>query len=339
MTAGDGAPPGRALRIVAEAAEGYAGDWGKELALVELAAAAGATAVKFQLLFPEELLTPGHPQYGLVEGLQMAPERWHAVAERAGELEIELILDVFGRRGLELAESLGVAAVKVHSSDMLNEALLSDIAASSVPEALLSAGGTTFEEIERAIGLVGGKRATVVLGFQAYPTPAGENRLHRLRALGEAFPGVALGFADHTGTDEEAGIWLPALAVALGATYIEKHITVAQVLRDLDHQSALAPDRFARFVESVRLGSAALGEAGGEPAMGEAEKAYRLRMKKHVVATADLPAGAQLGSDVLALKRAHDPPPDVLFRLDEAIGEVLESPVSANAPLKRGDLR
>lgn len=327
------------LRIVAEAAEGYVGGWGKELALVELAARAGATAVKFQLLFPDELLTPAHPQYDVVESLQLAPERWHAVAERAGEMEIELLLDVFGRRGLELAEALGVAAVKVHSSDMLNEALLGDVEASSVPEVLLSAGGTTFEEIERAIALVGGKRLTVVLGFQAYPTPVEENRLYRLKALARAFPGAALGFADHTGTDDEAGTWLPALAVALGATYVEKHITVAQVLRDLDHQSALAPDRFARFVESVRLGCAALGEADGEEGMGEAEQAYRLRMKKHVVATADLPAGTRLGAAELALKRAHDPPPDVLFRLDEAIGEVLESPVSANAPLRRGDLR
>jgi N-acetylneuraminate synthase/N,N'-diacetyllegionaminate synthase len=326
------------LRIVAEAAEGYGGEWGKELALVELAARAGAGAVKFQLLHPDELLVPSHPLYGLVADLQLPPERWRAVAERAGEMESELLLDVFGRRGLELAEELGVAAVKVHSSDMLNEALLGEVAASSVPEALVSAGGTSVEEVGRAVELLGGKPVTVVLGFQAYPTPVAENRLRRLGALREAFPGVSLGFADHTGKQEDAATWLPALALALGATYVEKHITVAHVLRDPDHESALAPDRFAEFVESMYLAEAALGEPAAADEMGEEERAYRLKMKKHVVAARDLPAGRELGAADLALKRVPDPPADVLFRLDEAEGATLASALSADAPLTRGAL-
>jgi sialic acid synthase SpsE len=180
-----------------------------------------------------------------------------------------------------------------------------------------------------------------VTGFQAYPTPVEENRLRRLRALREAFPDAALGFADHTGKDERAATWLPALALALDATYIEKHITVAHVLGDPDHQSALAPDDFARFVESMRLAAAALGEptAEAESEMGEAERAYRLRMKKHVVAARDLPAGTRLGPDELMLKRAPDPPPDVILLLEEAEGATLSSPLRANAPLTRGDLR
>jgi sialic acid synthase SpsE len=333
-----GVPAGQP-RIVAEAAEGYAADWAKELALVELAAGAGADAVKFQLLHPDELLTPAHPLYGLVEGLQLSPERWHAAAERARELEVGLFLDVFGRRGLELAEELGAGAVKVHSSDMLNEALLGEVGASSIPEILLSAGGTTLDEVRAAVSLLPGKPITVVLGFQAYPTPVDENRLLRLRAIGEVLPGVALGFADHTGGEEDAAIWLPALALALGAGYVEKHITVAHVLGDPDHQSALAPDRFAEFVESMRLAQAALGGAEEGAEMGEAERSYRLRMKKHVVATRALPAGTRLGAAELALKRAPDPPADALLRLDEAIGAVLDSAVRADVPLTRDDLR
>lgn len=327
------------LRIVAEAAEGYGADWGKELSLVELAANAGANAIKFQLLHPDELLTPGHPLYGLVEELQLPPERWHVVAERAREKKVELLLDVFGERGLRLAEELGVAAVKVHSSDMLNGSLLEEVAASAIPEVLISAGGTTIEEIDRAVATLPGKRITIVLGFQAYPTPLPENRLYRLLTLRQAFPEVALGFADHTGKDEAAATWLPALAVALGATYVEKHITVAHVLGDPDHESALAPDRFARFVQSMREGLAALGEPEYEDEMGQVEQAYRLRMKKHVVAARDLPAGTELSRDDLLLKRVHEPPVDVLFSLDDAVGEVLASPLAANAPLGRGDLR
>jgi sialic acid synthase SpsE len=253
-------------------------------------------------------------------------------------MEIELLLDVFGRQGLELAGELGVAAVKVHSSDMLNEALLREVAASAVPEVLVSAGGTGVEEVGRAVALLSGKPVTVVLGFQAYPTPVAENRLRRLALLREELPDVTLGFADHTGKDEDAATWLPALAIALGATYVEKHITVAHVLRDPDHESALAPDRFAQFVASMRRAEAALGEPAAADEMGEAERAYRLKMKKHVVAARDLPAGQRLGPADLALKRVPDPPVDVLFRLEEAEGAVLASPLGVDAPLTRGDL-
>jgi sialic acid synthase SpsE len=328
------------MRIVAEAAEGYGGaEWGKELALAELAARAGASAVKFQVLHEGELLAPGHPAEPFVRELELPAERWRAVAERAAAEEIELLLDVFGRRGLEIAEEVGAAAVKVHGSDMLNAELLAEIGSSAVPEVLLSAGGATFAEVGEAIALLPGKRITVVLGFQAYPTPVGENRLRRLTALREAFPEVVLGFADHTGAGEAAAAWLPALALALGAGYLEKHITVAHVLADPDHDSALAPDRFAEFVENVRLAEAALGRPDAGEEIGEAERAYRLRMKKHVVAARDLPAGAELGADDLALKRAPEPPEDALMRLDEAVGATLSTPVRAHAPLSRSDLR
>jgi sialic acid synthase SpsE len=221
---------------------------------------------------------------------------------------------------------------------MLNDALLDEIGSSSVPEVLLSAGGTALEEVEDAMARLPDKPVTVILGFQAYPTPIGENRLLRLRALRERFPEVTIGFADHTGREEAAGTWLPSLALALGATYIEKHITVAGVLRDPDHQSALAPDSFAEFVANMRLALAALGESQ-EAEAGEAERGYRLRMKKHVVAARDLQPGTPLSREELVLKRVADPPADVLFRLDEAVGEVLDAALPANAPLTRGLLR
>jgi len=110
------------------------------------------------------------------------------------------------------------------------------------------------------------------------------------------------------------------------------------VLRDPDHQSALAPDAFAEFVQNMRLALAALGDSA-EEGPSEAEQAYRLRMKKHVVASRDLPSGTSLGPGELALKRVQDPPADVIFRIDEAIGRVLVSEVGANAPVTRGALR
>jgi len=326
--------------IVAEVAQGYRASWAKELALVELAAAAGADAIKFQLLHSGELLTADHPLCGHVEELELPPARWREVGKLAQSRGIEVFADVFGRRGLEIALDIGAAAVKVHASDMLNERLLREIAESSVPRVLLSAGGARAGELEEVAGLLSGKRLTVILGFQAYPTAIGDNRLRRLPALARLLPGVELGFADHTAQEDPVGTWLPGLALALGATYIEKHLTMAQVLRDPDYQSALDPDRFAGFVESIRAAEAALGEADCEPdEMSEPERAYRLGMKRHVVAVEDLASGVRLGPEHLVLMRVPEPPADALLRLEEALGAVLASDVAKDTALGRAQLR
>lgn len=332
--------PGPGVTVVAEVAQGYRADWGKELALVELAAAAGADAIKFQLLHSGELLTADHPLTGHVEGLELPPERWREVAALAESKGVELFVDVFGRRGLEIAADVGAAAVKVHASDMLNERLLGEIAACPVPRVLLSAGGARAEEVEEAAGLLAGKRLTAILGFQAYPTAVADNGLRRLASLGRLLPEAELGFADHTAQEDPVAMWLPALALALGATYVEKHLTMAQVLGDTDHQSALDPDRFALFVGNLRAAEAALGTMGSEvDEMSEAEGAYRLGMKRHVVAVEDLESGTRLSREQLALMRAPEPPADALLRLDDALGAVLDVGVSKGAPLGRGQLR
>jgi N,N'-diacetyllegionaminate synthase len=327
------------LTIVAEVAQGYRADWAKELALVDLAAAAGADAVKFQLLHGGELLTADHPLCGHVESLELAPERWADLADRAASEGVALFVDVFGRRGLEIAAEVGSAAVKVHASDMLNEPLLREIAASPVPRVLLSAGGAGAREIEEAAALLPGKQLTLILGFQAYPTTIEDNGLRRLSGLHALLPEAELGFADHTAQGDPVALWLPGLALALGATYIEKHLTMAQVLQDPDHQSALDPDRFARFVANLRAAAAALGEEDvAADEMGEAERAYRLGMKRHVVAAADLKAGTRLDREHLALMRAPEPPADALLRLADALDSVLAVDVAKDSPLGKSQL-
>jgi sialic acid synthase SpsE len=340
MAAGRSGEAAGGLTIAAEVAQGYRADWAKELALVDLAAAAGADAIKFQLLHDGELLTADHPLCGHVRDLELPPERWRAVGERARERGVAVFVDVFGRRGLEVAAEIGAAAVKVHASDMLNEPLLRDIGDSSVAHVLLSAGGARAGEIERAAELLPGKRLTLVLGFQAYPTAIEDNRLRRLAALGRVLPEAEIGFADHTAQEDPRALWLAGLALGLGATYLEKHLTLAQVLRDPDYQSALDPDRFALFVREMRAAEAALGPASAAAdEMSEAEAAYRLGMHRHVVARIDLAAGARIEAADLELMRAPEPPADALLRVEDAVGATLAVDVARGTPLGRGCLQ
>jgi N,N'-diacetyllegionaminate synthase len=291
--------------IIAELAQGYEGEPTQALALLEAAAASGADAAKFQLVYAEELATPDYQHYALFRKLEMPDGAWRELAGRARELSIDLELDVFGSRSLALAEAIAAQAVKVHSTDMGNPGLLEAIARSSIEEVLLSTAGCTGEEIQRALRVLGRKKPVLLHGFQGYPTPTAANQILRLREFAERYPSLRLGFADHADPESALSVLLAAAALGAGATVIEKHLTLDRSLKLEDHESALNPGEFAGFVRHMRECSAALGAGLGS--MHDSERDYRRKTRKHVVAVRNLKAGAVIASTDVALKRTASP--------------------------------
>jgi N,N'-diacetyllegionaminate synthase len=294
------------VEIIAEAAQGYLGDPpAKTRLLVDCAAAAQADIVKFQLVYADEICTADHQHFDLFRQLEMPDADWRMVAERARSRDIGLFLDVFGDRSLDLACRIGADGVKLHSTDLLNVALMRHVAASPVRRVVLSAGGTFDGELSAAVGILREKRLVLMHGFQGYPTRADENQLARLERLRRAYPQCEIGFADHVSEDEPERLWLSAVAIGAGATVIEKHITPARALKEEDHESALNVDDFRAFAAAMRLASAALGTMSNEEDFGmtQAEVAYRHKMKKQVVAASDLEPGATLSAAQLMLRR------------------------------------
>jgi N,N'-diacetyllegionaminate synthase len=328
------------IEIIAEAAQGYLGDPpAKTRVLVDGAAAAQADIVKFQLVYADEICTPDHQHFDLFRQLEMPDAEWQAVAERARSRHIGFFLDVFGDRSLDLACRIGADGVKLHSTDLLNTALIRRVAASPVPRVVLSAGGTYEAELSNAIGIVKGKRVVLMHGFQGYPTRAGENQLARIERLRRAHPSCEIGFADHVPEDEPERLWLSAVAVGAGATIIEKHITTARALKEEDHESALNVDDFRAFAAAMRLASDALGAATSAEDFGmtPAEVAYRYKMKKQVVAAMDLASGATLGAAQLVLKRTSAEG-EICRDLAEVEGRRLRRAVSKGQAIRPEDL-
>lgn len=303
--------------IIAELAQGYEGKPAQAMALVTAAAAAGADAVKLQLVYAEELATPDYKHFALFRKLEMPDGVWRELAGHARELSVEFHLDVFGPRSLALAEAVAAQAVKIHSTDMGNPGLLKAVAESAVKQVLLSTGGCTAQEIERALHVLGSKQLVLLHGFQGYPTPVDANQILRLREFARRYqqgrPGLRLGFADHADPASELSVLLAATALGVGATVIEKHLTLAKVMKLEDHEAALNPDEFAQFVRHMRGCSLALGpdpdlktgaarESEDRP-IHPSESAYRDMTRKHVVAARDLPAGAVVAAEDLTLKR------------------------------------
>ena len=330
------------IEIIAELAQGFEGKPEQARLLLKAAAAAGADAVKYQLVYADELATPDYKYYDLFRSLEMADEVWSGLASYAAELGIRLYLDVFGNRSLALAERLGLGVVKLHGTDISNLGFLERVAQSSVPRVLLGAGGAHLSELERAIEMLSSKEVVVLLGFQGYPTPNQDNQIARVKLIADrcaaADARVIAGFADHAPTESPLRYALASTAVGAGARVIEKHLTLGQIMQLEDHESALNPDQFAQFCQVIRSCAEAFGAANPTEdfGMSASEQAYRKMIRRHVVCSRDLPAETRLLPCDLMLKRAAAE--NAVTDLELVYGRTIKHALTANSPLSPSDL-
>jgi sialic acid synthase SpsE len=329
------------IEIIAELAQGFEGRPEQAHLLLKAAAASGADAAKYQLVYADELATPDYKYYELFRSLEMPDSDWNQLAILANELGIGLQLDVFGKRSLALAESLKVSAVKLHGTDIANVGLLQAVADTSIKRVLLGAGGAHASELDQALNLLEGKEITILLGFQGYPTPNGSNQIDRVRYMREKYrqnPRVSIGFADHALPDSPLCYALASVAVGAGAAVIEKHLTLGKVMKLEDHESALNPDEFLEFTQTLRDCAQALGVPSEEEdfGMSESEQNYRNMIRRHVVANRDLKAGDSVTPSDCVLKRTSAE--QAITDLPFVYQKTMKREVKINAPVLPGDL-
>lgn len=330
------------IEIIAELAQGFEGRPGQAHLLLRAAAAAGADAAKYHLVYADELATPDYKHYGLFRSLEMADGVWEELGSYARELGIALHFDVFGARSLALAERVGAQALKVHGTDIANVSLLNQIAQSAVPKILLGSGGAFLPEIERAIDLLARKEIVILLGFQGYPTPNDANQIARVRMLSNLFSArkqkVTVGFADHAAPEDSLRFALAATALGAGARVFEKHLTLGEVMKMEDHEAALNPDRFSEFVTILHDCAKAYGRSGemADFGMSDAELAYRKMIRRHVVTQRAIAAGKCIEPADVLLKRTSFE--NSLTDLNRAYGATTKRGYTANEPLTQIDL-
>jgi N,N'-diacetyllegionaminate synthase len=306
---------------------------------VRAAAKGGADLVKFQLVYADEVAVPGYQWYELFRSLEMPFGAWQAVREEAEGLGIGLAFDVFGSRSLEEALALGAQALKIHSTDFFNDALV-DAALRSGPEIHLSLAGITADEVavflEKRLDAAR-SRLVLLAGFQGEPTPIEASHLARLGAIRAHFPGIRLGWMDHADGATDESEWLGVLAVPFGVSVIEKHVTLSRSLNLEDAVSALDPEAFRRYVNRIRAAEQALGP--GTLALTSEEFEYRRRALKVVIAVSQIRAGAEIPAAAVALRRAslrdgREP----LEQLDSAIGHRAARDLAPLQPLYTEDV-
>lgn len=299
--------------IIAEAGVNHNGDLQLAKQLIDAAAKAGADLVKFQTYSAESLVTASAPkaeyqnrttdqelsQYAMLQKLELTPQMHELLIEHSAERGIGFLSSGFDIPSLDYLARLGVEQFKIPSGEITNLLYLRYIGGFNKP-LILSTGMANLGEIEAALDVLeiaGTPRSkiTVLHCNTEYPTPIQDVNLLAMTRIRDTF-GVTVGYSDHTG-----GIEVSIAAVALGATVIEKHLTLDQNLPGPDHKASLEPDEFAAMVSAIRNIELAMGDGIKRPSPSETKN--KLIVRKSLVASKPIKAGERLTPENLTAKR------------------------------------
>ena len=327
------------IKIIAEVAQGHQGDRTLAMLLAKAAVRSGADAVKYQCVFADEAAVPSYKYYDLFRRNELSYAVWEEIRNVVKEAGKEFYLNIGGEKSYKYAKKLNADGVKIHTTNFFNTEIVR-MALQTIPSIYVSVGGISPNELEQFIIQYDVKPTDNVCftyGFQALPTPIEKNHLLKLRALIQRFNGYGFGFEDHTDGDSEDSEFLPLLAIPLGISHIEKHITLDRSLALTDFTSALTPIAFKRFSNRFRRYEAALGF--DDLVVTELEHEYRCIVLKVVVTSCDLRAGDVLDAMNTALRRVNDPQPAGFHRKEDVQGRMLAQAVPANTQIIEGLLR
>ncbi|WP_316899971.1 N-acetylneuraminate synthase [Pseudodesulfovibrio indicus] len=288
--------------IIAEAGVNHNGDMELARKLIDLAAEAGADAVKFQTFRAGEVVTEkaekaayqkatsggGESQYAMLKRLELDVAAHEMLMAHCRERNIRFLSTPFDAQSLDMLMDMGLPLVKIPSGEITNLPYLRKVAAKGRP-VILSTGMTTLDEVRDAVaaltgaGLAAGDVTLLHCNTQ-YPTPIGDANLRAMDTLAREFPDCAVGYSDHT-----PGITCPVAAAAMGATVIEKHFTLDKTMEGPDHAASLDPVELTAMVAGVREVELALGDGVKRPSASERENIAVAR--RFLVAASPIKAG------------------------------------------------
>ena len=304
---GEGAP----VYIVAEAGSNHDRDLGQAKRLIEVAAEAGADAVKFQTFLADQIvaettvrakyldaiLPPDKSMADLFRDLEL-PREWHAELKAYTEsCGIDFLSTPFDHEAVDLLDALGVKAFKVATYELWHLPLIRDVASRGKP-IICSTGMADIGEVADAVAAVrstGNEQLILMHCVVNYPPPFADLNLRAIQTMRQAF-GVPVGWSDHTPG------WLAAVvATTLGAAVIEKHYTTDRGRPGPDHRFALEPGELAQMVRAIRDTEDALGD--GIKRMAPAEADLYVTARRSLFAARAIDPGRIVTEDDVAILR------------------------------------
>lgn len=318
--------------IIAEAGVNHNGSIDMAKKLIDVAAEAGADAVKFQTFKADKTVSrkaqkanyqknttdAEESQYEMVKKLELDVPTHRELISYCLEKDIMFLSTPFDHDSIDLLHELGLQIFKIPSGEITNLPYLRHIAKLK-KDIIISTGMADIGEIEDALDVLieagmSKEKITVLHCNTEYPTPMSDVNLRAMKTIENTFK-VRVGYSDHT-----LGIEVPVAAVALGAEVIEKHFTLDKTLPGPDHKASLEPQELKLMIQSIRNIEKALGDGIKKPSKSEIPN--KIIARKSIVTKTAIKKGEILNEDNLTIKRPGNGISPM--RWDEIIGSIAQ---------------
>ncbi|MEC4015925.1 N-acetylneuraminate synthase family protein [Streptomyces sp. H27-D2] len=284
------AGPGHPVYITGEIGINHNGDLENAFALIDAAADAGCDAVKFQKRTPEvctprdqwqiERDTPwGRMTYiDYRHRVEFDEDGYRAIAEYCKKRDIAWFASPWDVESVAFLEKFDVPCYKVASASLTDDELLRAMRATG-RTVILSTGMSTPKQIRHAVEVLGSENILLCHATSTYPAKAEELNLRVINTLQAEFPNVPIGYSGH-----ETGLQTTLAAVALGAAFVERHITLDRAMWGSDQAASVEPQGLVRLVRDIRVVEESLGDGVKKVYESELGPMKKLRRVAGVVA-------------------------------------------------------
>jgi N-acetylneuraminate synthase len=277
------AGPGHPVYVVGEIGINHNGELENAFKLIDAAAEAGCDAVKFQKRTPEictprdqwdiERDTPwGRMTYiDYRHRVELGAADFAAIDAHARTVGIAWFASPWDLASVDFLEAFDPPCHKVASACLTDDELLRALRRTGRP-VVLSTGMSTMVQIRHAVEVLGSANIVLCHATSTYPAPARELNLRMIDTLQAEFPNVPIGYSGH-----ETGLQTTLAAVAMGAVFVERHITLDRTMWGSDQAASVEPGGLVRLVRDIRVISEAMGDGVKQVYDGERAAMKKLR--------------------------------------------------------------
>lgn len=330
--------------VIAEAGSNHNKDFATAKRLIDIAAEAGADAVKFQLFAADSLYprAAGKPRYlndeedifAVIAAMELPHEWLIPLRDYAKQAHLLFLATPFDFHAVELLAPL-VDIYKIASYELRNHALVKRVAQEKKP-ILLSTGACTETEVAETVGLLADlsiKDLVLLQCTACYPAPLSELSLRAVPYMHQRF-GVPAGLSDHSAEPTAA----PCAALAAGACVIEKHFTYDKTAKGPDHKFALNPAELKAMIRAIRETECILGRF--EKTVAPCEQELRSFTMPALFARSAIAQG-ELFTDrnVIALRRGNTDAELEAKHLPTLQNKAAQKSYQAQEPISKGELQ
>ncbi|HPH97346.1 MAG TPA: N-acetylneuraminate synthase family protein [Anaerolineaceae bacterium] len=276
---GDGHP----VYTVAEIGINHNGSLDLAKKMMAAAYHSGLDAVKFQKRTPELCVPPDQrgqmrdTPWGYISYLdyrykvEFGLEEYREIDRYSKELGITWFASVWDEPSVEFMEQFKPVAYKIPSASLTDHSLLRCLRATGRP-LILSTGMSSMEQIHAAVGVLGLDNMMITHTTSTYPCDPNELNLRMIQTLRQVFP-CPIGYSGH-----EVGLIPSVVAVSMGASLIERHITLDRAMWGSDQAASVEPGGFEKLVKYIRVTEQALGD--GQKVVYESEKPSMRKLRR-----------------------------------------------------------